>query len=240
MAAMDLPCMIVCGSQAINLSENYLAWLRSRLLQESRLQHFTLATRDLPSLWDTAVEEDTALEKIPGKQLLEQFQRWLDTGEFPLNSSEPLPNILATPLAVITHIVEYMDSLRRLKCQPSHLRVLDAIRQGGGVQGLCTGFLAAIVLACARDEQDIGDLGAVALRLATVTGAYVDLDCQFADPPRDVVCFVGRWPAAADEQQVLSVLESYPGVSCILLPLLRSSVVVVFLYCHASKYEYFG
>jgi hypothetical protein len=213
MAGMDLPCLIVCGSQAINLSDNYLAWLRITLLQDSGLQHFVHAIRDLPSFWDAAVQEDTTLERIPGKRGLQQFQLWLDTGDFALNSTEPLPNMLATPLTVITHVVEYADSLKRMKCQPSHLRVLDAIRQGGGVQGFCTGFLAAIVIACSRDEQDIGDLGAVALRLATVTGAHVDLDCRFADPPRDVVCFVARWPAATHERQVLDVLESYPEVS---------------------------
>jgi len=85
----------------------------------------------------------------------------------------------------------------------------------GGIQGFCTGFLAATALACSKDEEEINVLGAVALRLAVCIGACVDLDSRFAKPSKTRGCVATRWKTELGRNDVDQVLRSYPDVSAI-------------------------
>jgi hypothetical protein len=201
------PTLLLCGSQAIQWSEDYLSSLREMLLADSALQPLVHAIRDLPQLWATLLEADTALHKMPGKQTLDRFTRWLD-GERLLEKDSPSDlNMIMSPLTVIMQLVEYISHLHQSNL--THLQILDGAKHGG-IQGFCTGFLAAITLSISRDESDVAELGTVALRLATCIGAYVDLDqCNSSG----FACLAVRWPTAADERKVKDILETYNGVS---------------------------
>ncbi|KAL5361507.1 hypothetical protein BJX96DRAFT_185313 [Aspergillus floccosus] len=199
------PNLLLCGSQAIQCSEDYLSSLREILLSETTLQPLANAIRDLPQLWRTLLEADTALHKVPGKDVFDRFTRWLD-GETLLNktaSSEP--NMILSPLTVIMQLVEYTSYLHRTNL--SHLHILDGAMHGG-IQGFCTGFLTAITLSISRYEKDIAELGAVALRLTACIGAYVDLDqCNNSG----FACIAVRWSSPANEQKINEILAKYDG-----------------------------
>lgn len=211
MSSMELPSLVVLGPQTPSPSAEHLSQLRLVLLKDRRLAIFLAAIKDLPSLWPVLVEANPSLTQVPGLQLLEGIKRWIDQGDFPAQHSETLPNVLSTPLTVILQIVEYFNYLDHLGPAVSHAQILDNV-QNGGIQGFCTGFLAAISLACSKDERDISELGSIALRLAVCVGAYVDLDGRFAHPPCETSCVTVRWTATAGKFQVLNILKDYSGV----------------------------
>ncbi|KAF2168589.1 hypothetical protein M409DRAFT_36358, partial [Zasmidium cellare ATCC 36951] len=64
---------------------------------------------------------------------------------------------------------------------------------GGGIQGLCVGFLTAIAIASSTSDVTIGSHAALALRLAVAAGAYVDQDGQYSSTPTDYVAVAARW-----------------------------------------------
>ncbi|RDW93187.1 non-reducing polyketide synthase spyA [Aspergillus mulundensis] len=204
---MKAPSMIVCGSQAVEISQEHLAALRNSLVSNNRLQYLVQAIRDLPNLWGPLTMADPALQCIPGHTLWSRFANWIDFKDSLLCeiNTESKMNALITPLLVISQIVDYTEYLEALSPPQTHSETLDTVQQGG-IQGFCAGFLTAIVLSCAKNDQHIAELGAVAFRLAACAGVYVDFD----NNSNQHVSIAARWAAGTDEQDVLGVLHNYP------------------------------
>lgn len=53
-----------------------------------------------------------------------------------------------------------------------HANIIENVKYAG-IQGFCIGFLSATALACSKSEEDVGILGAVALRLAFFTSGIL-------------------------------------------------------------------
>ncbi|MCJ1352385.1 MAG: hypothetical protein MMC33_002369 [Icmadophila ericetorum] len=208
---MSLPSLIVFGPQTSLPPIEYLSQLRLVLLNDHRLVKLLAAIRDLPNLWTILVASDPDLNQVPGLQALQDIDNWIDSGKFPTQASEQLlPNVLLTPLIVITHIVEYFSYLKRFETSVSHSQIIKST-QNGGIQGFCIGLLAAIALACSQNEEEVGALGAIALRLSVCIGAYVDLGGQFANAPCETLCLTVRWSQAEVKDQISNILQQYPG-----------------------------
>lgn len=84
-----------------------------------------------------------------------------------------------------------------------------------GVQGLCVGFLSAIVVSLSRNDMEIGTVAAIGLRLAVCIGAYVDLDGISGIPSKEAACVALRWKdnISSDKKKVDALLQSFPEVS---------------------------
>lgn len=208
---MDLPSLVVLGPQTSFPSAEHLSQLRLILLNDRRLTTFLTELKNLASFWKILADADSSLNQVPGLQSLEDITNWIDRGDFPVQISETLPNVLSTPLTVIIHIVEYFNYLKHLGPSVSHSQILNRLRVGG-IQGFCTGFLTAVALACSSDEEEVNQFGAVALRLAVCIGAYVDLDGRFASPPCETSSLAVRWTQEIGKPRVLDVMKAYPGV----------------------------
>lgn len=209
---MASPSLIIFGSQTIWPSSEYLGELWISLVREPRLSAFTNALKQLPDLWEILLKSDARLHCVPGRESVRSLRQWFDTGHFPA-TTEPVPSILSTPMTIIVHIVQYLDYFKANRIAfPTHLDLLKSL-QSGGVQGFCTGFLTAIAVACSKNEKDIDELGAVALRLAVCIGAYVDLDGAYATPPNETRWLAVRWKQEVDKDRVLNILKSYPDVN---------------------------
>lgn len=202
------PSLLVCGSQAIEWSDEYLSWLREALHSSLSTKQLVLAIREIPRLWETLLEADSTLQIITGKEILERFEKWLDGEELVDAASIKRFNILSSPLTVISQLVEYLKYLENDSSSQAHLKFLNGTKVGG-IQGFCTGFLSAISLCCSRDGSDILELGAVAIRLAVCIGAYVDLD-QHATSGFE--CVAMRWDTTLDKQRLEAVLANYDTV----------------------------
>ena len=203
------PSLVVFGSQTVWPSPQYSAQLRETLLLEPSLHAFLTAIRTLPNVWESLIQSDPSLEAVPGTDSLARLKNWLDHGDFPAQPGS-LPNVLCTPLTIIIHVVQYMHYVCDAK-NPSHSQILESAKLGG-VQGFCTGLLTAFAVACSKDEEDVARLGGVALRLALVVGAYVDLDGAYAKPANESCCIVVRWREEMGKDRVLEILKAYPEV----------------------------
>lgn len=205
------PSLIVFGAQTTPPTLEFLTLLRGCLLHDPLLQHFLIAIKGLPALWQDLIEHDLDLQRVPGHESLDAIQQWLNNGSSICTSEIP-PNVLSSPLTVIIHIVQYFHYLRNNGCGATHASILQSA-QIGGIQGFCTGLLSAIAIACSKSEDMIVELAATALRLAVCIGAYVDLDGAFANPPNETSCLVVRWRSDVQKDFLHTVLRGCPEVS---------------------------
>lgn len=207
---MNLPSLIVLGSQTEWPSTQFLVHLRALLLSDPRLEKFLTAIRELPHLWERLLKSSPNLKKVPGLEAIDHLLQWIEHGEFSWMSDLP-PNVLSTPLTIIIHIVHYFDFLKTEGNIITHADIIKNVKSAG-IQGYCTGFLSAVALACSRNEEDASSLGAVALRLAFCIGAFVDLDGAFADPPNETLMIAVRWKSDNGKDTLLNILQDFPNV----------------------------
>ena len=201
---MASPSLLVFGSQTPWPPSEHQNKLRNRLLKDRALNPFLSSIRELPSVWKSIVRAEPRLDRIEAQEQLDLLLRWIDEGAFP-PSSGPSPNVLATPLTVIFHLIQYLDYLR--DTGSSHAQVLQAA-QHGGFQGFCSGLLSALVLACSRNEDDINKLGSVAIRIALVVGAFIDLDSIESE----FACLAVRYKSNTDGEEVEQLIQQFQGV----------------------------
>ena len=214
-----LPDLIIFGPQRSLPDPEYLSRLRLVTISEAKL---VAAIRDLPNLWRSLVQSLPELHGVPGLRLLQELKAWIDHGS-PISPSQPLPNVLLTPLSVIADMANYLHGLRGSYTDQddSHAAILESACKYGGIYGLCTGLLPAIAVACSKEQNQIGDFGAVALRLAVCVGAIVDLEGAFRVPP-DEACCLSIQSRSGEESKLLRILQGFPEVS--LRPRVDSSV----------------
>ena len=202
-----LPNFIIFGPQRNLPDSEHLSRLRLVTISEPKL---VAAIRDLPNFWCALVHSLPELHEVPGLRLLQELKAWIDRGS-PVPRSQPTPNVLLTPLSVVADIASYLHGLRGSFADQddSHAAILGSACKYGG---FCTGLLPAIAVACSKEENQIGDLGAVALRLAVCVGAIVDLEGAFRVPP-DEACCLSIQSRSGEESKLLRILQGFPEVS---------------------------
>ena len=206
-----LPSLLVFGSQTTLPSTQYLNQLRAFILLDRRLYPLLTAIRQLPKLWEALISFDARLEQTPSASSLHALDLWLERGEAFRCTGVP-PNLLAAPLTVIFHLVQYLHYLDSNSIGVTHRALLDSL-QHGGIQGCCTGVLSAIMVACSKSEEDVVLFACKALSLAVCIGAYVDLDKVISVPSKASICLVVRWKQAPGRGILEETLRSYPEVS---------------------------
>jgi hypothetical protein len=203
------PSVLIFGPQTNLPSAEVLAELRQDLVENPRLIELVKAINDLPRVWDSLTKFDLSLNPVQGSSL-GGLKQWLDEGVLPQNSAS-MPNVSGLPLTVLLQILLYVRYLNELQVNDAQSHVIQYIKNGGA-QGFCVGFLTAIVVSCSGDERDIAKIGAVAMRLATCVGAYVDQDGIFACPPNKTSCIAVRWRTGSKEDEALEIMQSYREV----------------------------
>ncbi|KAF2829407.1 hypothetical protein CC86DRAFT_346125 [Ophiobolus disseminans] len=206
MHTMTLPSLITFGSLSSVPDHDYLCSITSALLQDSNTATLVEAINALPEWWDTITQSHIVLQKVPGYALLERLRQWLIEGARN-GYEEPAPNVLLAPLTIVTHLVEYLSYLRTVSTK--HTKALEAAHIGG-FQGLCIGQLSAYVLASASNERELMEQAAVAIRLAVLIGATVDLDGCYAEPPMEWTCVVACRKSGLPSGTFAAVLAEYP------------------------------
>lgn len=208
---MVTPALVVCGPQTSFPSTEYLSRIQQILLTDPRLNGFLDAINDLPKVWQNLVDHDPQLSKVPGIECVAAISQLIEQGEIPRFSKKQL-SVLLTPLTVVFQIVEYIHFLGSNADGITHSLILKSA-SSGGIQGFCTGILAASALAFSKDIEDINLWGPVALRLAVCIGAFADLAGPFADPPIETTCVRVRWRNEDAKYHIAEILEKCPSVS---------------------------
>ncbi|KAH7118688.1 polyketide synthase [Dactylonectria estremocensis] len=149
----------------------YLAYIRSRLLEDSRLKPLKDAIVTLPQTWDSLASWRQEMGSLQNaRQRVQGLAQWLETGIS--EAVEPDTSGLVTlPLLTIIHMVQYLDYLRQRG--HTHSECLDSLKDGG-VQGYCIGLLSAVVVATSTDEEELLNRAAAGIRVALAIGAFGD------------------------------------------------------------------
>lgn len=204
--------VLLFGSQALTLDEASAHQLRSTLLNVPAFEWALDAIADLPRYWEPLRKAVPNLQHIPGEQLLEDFKFWVETGKFK-EASFPLPNILLTPLVVITHLTQYEIFLEKNQPEsPTSHDFLASAKDDVETLGLCTGLLSAAAVSCSEDLMQLHHYSAVAVRLAMIIGALTDAQDKSAGVDGASQSFSASWGSPEIGIEMERILKSFPDV----------------------------
>ncbi|KAI9661817.1 MAG: Type I Iterative PKS [Bathelium mastoideum] len=177
------------GPQVVSFNRQFEK-LRHSLSREAIGQPWILdAVAGLPRHWDALTEKIPKITgTIPGQRHLAELDSWLRRA--PLQDDkreglEHLPNLVLTPLVVLTQLTQYwryleLDHQLHGDGKKPDLQAALLARWRNGetskVQtlGFCTGLLSSFAVASAKNQDEYEKYGAVAVRLAMLVGALVD------------------------------------------------------------------
>lgn len=166
---------------------------------------------ELPTVFKTCLNKFPKLQAISGVQLLEDLNDWLKTGKLP-PASFHLPNILLSPLVVLTQLTQYSRYLKLTHTEYVDAHNLNASHsQKTETVGFCTGLLSALAVSSAGNQVQFQQYGAVAVRLAVLIGALVDT--------QDVLGKHGQskslatvWNSCEAKTEMTRILKEFPEV----------------------------
>jgi hypothetical protein len=207
--------VLIFGSQTLDFNEESATQLRSCILETPALQWVLETILELPEHWNTIAKAAPGLENFPGSKHLEGLSHWLKTGRFP-DGSFPLPNILLTPVVVITHLAQYSAFLEILLPNNSTRENLSALlNYKTETLGLCTGLLSAAAVSSSVNQAQLQKYGAVAVRMAMAIGAFVDgKDAEEGSKGKWKSFSVG-WSSTEAGEQMSRILKDFPEVRCL-------------------------
>lgn len=203
---------LVFGSQSLDFNEETATQLRDALLRRPSLQWILDVIADLKQHWNHALNAIPELAGLPGEKLLDGLNEWLRIGKFP-EGSFPLSNFLLTPLVVITHLTQYL-TVRELCGSGSAqwAKLHSSFSHNNDIIGLCTGLLSAAAISSSANDAQLRRFGAVAVRLAMVIGAIVDVQDTAADSQGKWASISVAWTSADLDDAIIRVLRDFPEV----------------------------
>ncbi|KAL9608393.1 MAG: hypothetical protein Q9167_006773 [Letrouitia subvulpina] len=184
--------------------EAYLGELHAFLCQNHHLRGFV---QDILSLGDTWAVLGSTRKDIAGlsqgPQYIQNLVNWISTGQSS-KIANCMSGILSLPLLVIIQISQYFQYLEQYSL--SHDQLAEKLRAGGGIQGYCGGLCPALAIACSRDEAEVVEHAAAAMRIALAIGAYGELGDDESVPGATTI--VVRLKRAGQGEELVS---RFPG-----------------------------
>ncbi|EFR04739.1 phenolpthiocerol synthesis polyketide synthase ppsB [Nannizzia gypsea CBS 118893] len=163
----------------------------------------------LPGWWNAASKELPFIQAFPGGKLLDKLATWVKEKTI-VDAIFPLPNILLTPLVVITHLIQYQRYLEHIDptC-PADNCFQSPIHTESEALGLCTGLLAAIAVSRSASPEEFRRNGATAIRLAMLIGALVDSENE-SNSEGGAVSQSITWDSLKSQVKMLEILKQFP------------------------------
>ncbi|TVY50464.1 Citrinin polyketide synthase, partial [Lachnellula cervina] len=201
---------LLFGPQDPDINEAYTKKLRSALLETSSLEWVLDATTSLSQHWQSISKTLPELLASPGQKHLEALNEWLRRGKFP-KELFPLPNIIVTPLVVITHLVQYLAFLKEVhpELAPGD-RLQAALKLPTETVGLCTGMLSSAAVASSENLAQLEKHGAVAIRMAMAIGASVDAGDVGSDLKGKWQSVAVGWTSPDARNELARILKGFP------------------------------
>ncbi|EED22683.1 polyketide synthase, putative [Talaromyces stipitatus ATCC 10500] len=197
--AQEAKRLLVFGPQALSARGSDF---RSLQLTVKQLSWIADTITDLPSIWKDFVKEFPKYGVILGEDLLRHLIEWTKTGDLTLSANEHLPNIILSPLVVITHITEYLKYLDTATAKSSYGSSIETL-------GFCIGFLSALAVSISKDTKDIERYGANAIRLAMIIGGIVDVQ-DVLDTEGPSKSLATAWNSAKAAEELKEILSRFP------------------------------
>ncbi|KAI0377768.1 putative polyketide synthase [Hypomontagnella monticulosa] len=185
--------------------------LRLHIDETPSLEWIRDAVSELPSYWDLLVKKLPSIDgSFPGRQTLNDFDRWLRQGFDPDESPATLGNAVLLPLVIMVGLVEfsrYVDS-KNAESEDPLQEFLTQLRENedSSVEsiGLCAGLLTAYAVAGSRNRQDFAKYGAVAIRLAMMVGAATDAQDAWHGQAKS---YVASWRTPEQGEQLKRTID---------------------------------
>lgn len=203
------------GPQALSSGDSSLNTLRKTLVDSHNSRWVLEVVAELASHWENMVKSFPTLQHIPGEKLLRDLNSWFETGNG--NVAFPhLPNILHTPLVVLTQLTQYSRYLQlSLSDTSEDIGNLQAAHAGRNVEtvGFCTGLLSAMAVSSSSDMATFQQYGAVAVRLAVLIGALVDAQDASDRLHGKSKSFAIGWGSQSVVDEMTRIIDRFPEVS---------------------------
>ena len=202
---------LLFGPQARSFQADTFHHLKSLVLNEAANRWVLDVLAELPSLFKTFSIQFPKLQAIPGTQLLQDLSEWFSTAKAQPASFQ-LPNILLSPLVVLTQLTQYSQYLALANSAPGHERNSYASQnQNTESVGFCIGMLSALAVSSAGDQAQFQRYGAVAVRLAVLIGAVVDAQDALGENGESK-SFATSWNSGEKRMEMTRILQQISGV----------------------------
>lgn len=200
--------VLLFGPQALSFDQEAFLKLRATILGSPAYQWVLDVVDELPTVWTSLLKSIHRLEVIDGAKELKNLNDWMRSGDLRADSF-PLPNILLSPLVVITQLTQYANYID----EHPELRNSDNTE----TLGFCTGILSALAVSSSAGKDQFAKYGSVAVRLAMVIGAIVD--AQDAPSERgSSKSLATAWNSTNGEEELKRILAEFPDVGIYHLP----------------------
>ncbi|KAH7355893.1 putative polyketide synthase [Pyrenochaeta sp. MPI-SDFR-AT-0127] len=207
--------VLIFGPQALSFQQDSFAKLCSQL-HEPENQWLLNTVSGLSKSWTALSKNVPILQHLDGQALLEELAIGLQTGELG-KLQFPLPNILLSPLVVVTHLTQYSAFIKAgLPDLADTVEFPSTLLESTEVLGLCTGILAGIAVNCSSSISQLQHHGANAVRLGMAAGALVDAEQASPDSEEATslsVSWSGSESIASMEKLLIEFPTAYESVS---------------------------
>lgn len=204
--------VLLFGPHFLSFNEESLSQLRSTLLEAPENRWILHIIAELPGYYGTLSKAFPRLQYALGEKLLEDLSDWLFRGTL-TQASFPLPNILLTPLVVITQLVQYSRFLQLARPGSEDGHDAHAFsKPDAEIVGFCTGLLSALVVSSSTSQAQFQQYGANAVRLAMLIGALVDSHDTPADIHGESKSFSVAWSSPGSAAEITRILSLFPEV----------------------------
>lgn len=205
--------VLLFGPQALSFNQEAFLKLRDTILGSPAYQWVLDVVDELPTIWITLLNSMPKLEVIDGAKELKNLSDWIRSGDI-RGDSFPLPNILLSPLVVITQLTQYANYTQ----EHPELRKSDKTE----TLGFCTGILSALAVSSSAGEGQFAKYGSVAVRLAMAIGAIVDAQDSERGPSKSLAT---AWNTANGEYELKRILAGFPDVRICPFPIVNSNIL---------------
>ena len=186
--------------------ESYLNKLHTFLRQSKYLEPFVQNLLELKNVWTILANERQDIADLgQGLRYMENLSEWITSGKSS-RIANCMSGIISLPLLVVIQICQYFQYLELHKM--SHSQFMAQLRAGGGLQGYCGGLPPAIAIACSRNEAEVVENAAIAMRIALAIGAYGELGDDESVPGATTIVVRTKRVGQGDE-----LIKKFPGVS---------------------------
>lgn len=209
MSSYQPPSVAVFCPQSKAPEAKYLQGLHSYLTTNGYLKPFVRAIQGLEETWNIFAnhrEDIAALSQ--GPRYMKNLSHWIATGESTAVANA-MSGILSLPLLTVIQICQYFQYLEMQ--QMSHQEFVDHLSRGGGIQGYCGGLLPAMAIACSKNEAEVVENAAKAMRVSLGIGAYGELGDDESLPGPTTIVVRLKKVGQGDE-----IVKDFPGVSFLL------------------------
>ncbi|KAH8693297.1 hypothetical protein BGW36DRAFT_431029 [Talaromyces proteolyticus] len=178
----------------------------------------------LPKYWDVLTDKmHNMAGTIPGRRQLACLDQWLRHSTVDIDMTQDdgnLPSIVIGPLVVFIQLTQYWrylelkstDDLGEAADLQADLVLRQKQKGGPKVEslGFCAGLLAAMAVASASNREEFYKYGAVAVRLAMLIGALIDVQEAWdkGHAKGGSVSYAIAWRGQKQADEVTRIVES--------------------------------